>query len=72
MTDRYNAFIVILGNDIREDDAQEIINAIKMIKGVLTVTPHVSGLVDLIAEKKAKIKILKKLYSVIEDDNDLR
>lgn len=36
MTDRLKGFIVTLTTDIREDDAESIVQAIKMIKGVLT------------------------------------
>ena len=39
MTDRINAFIVILDRDIREDDAEDTITALKQIKGVLSVKP---------------------------------
>jgi hypothetical protein len=34
MTDRYNSLTVVLDRDIREDDAEHILNAIRMIKGV--------------------------------------
>lgn len=37
MTTRLKWFTVILDTDIREDDAKPIIEAISMIKGVLSV-----------------------------------
>ena len=40
MTARHSGYFVVLGDDIREDDAQEIISAIKMIKGVRSVVPQ--------------------------------
>ncbi|KPK66760.1 MAG: hypothetical protein AMS21_00990 [Gemmatimonas sp. SG8_38_2] len=42
MTDRYYALTVVLDRDIREDDAQPIVEAIKTIRGVLDVQPHVA------------------------------
>lgn len=33
MTDRHAGYIVTLAADIREDDAEHIINAIRMVKG---------------------------------------
>ncbi len=39
MTDRYAGFVVVLDEDVREDDAQATINAIRQIKGVLGVEP---------------------------------
>lgn len=40
MTERYNALVVSLDRDIRQDDAEHIINAIAMLKGVNGVTPN--------------------------------
>lgn len=37
MTDRYFALTVLLKKDTREDDAERILNAIEMIKGVSKV-----------------------------------
>ena len=43
MTDRLNALTVSLDRDIREDDAEVIINAIKAIRGVNGVTANKDG-----------------------------
>jgi hypothetical protein len=42
MTKRHSGYIVVLETDVREDDAQEIMAAIRMIKGVVAVQPVVS------------------------------
>jgi len=42
MTDRYKGLMVVFEKDIRDDDAKKIIDAIKMIKGVLNVEPSIS------------------------------
>ena len=39
MTDRHAGYVVTLAADIREDDANAIITALKMIKGVVSVEP---------------------------------
>lgn len=39
MTARFSGFQVTLAADIREDDAEHIINAIRMLKGVCDVRP---------------------------------
>ncbi len=53
MTDRLNALIVILEHDIREDDAEPIINAIQQLRGVLQVEPHVADSIgDAAAEAR--------------------
>ena len=68
MTDRYFSLVVILEKDIREDDAQAIIDAIKMIKGVLAVEPQISNPEFRAAELRAKSEIAKKLWSILSDD----
>jgi hypothetical protein len=39
MTDRHAAYIVVLDDDIREDDAEGTLNAIRHIRFVAGVTP---------------------------------
>lgn len=53
MTTRHMGYLVVLDEDIREDDAQEIISAIKMIKFVAVVQPVKSNLhADIIATQR--------------------
>lgn len=42
MTDRHSAYIVTLNEDVRADDAEQIIAALGMVKGVLSVQPVVA------------------------------
>lgn len=56
MSDRINALTVVLDRDIRDDDCEPMILAIQMIKGVLSVKPHVSQIEDHIAETRAELK----------------
>jgi len=52
MTDRHSGYVVTLSRDIREDDAEQIINAIGMIKGVLSVAPVTADFTQQIAEAR--------------------
>ncbi len=66
MTDRLNALIVILEHDIREDDAEPIINAIQQLRGVLQVEPHVADSIgDAAAEARVRSELTKKLFAVL-------
>ena len=65
MTDRYHSIAVVLNEDIREDDAEYILNAIKMIKGVLSVKPYISDLDSHMAEERARRKLESKLWAVL-------
>lgn len=66
MTDRYFALTVILEKDMRSDDAKSLIEAIKMLKGVLKVKPSVSDITTFMAEERAihdlKMKLWKTLF----------
>lgn len=53
MTDRYCGVYVTLAADMRDDDAQSTIDAIKHIKGVMAVTPQLAGYDTLCAEVRA-------------------
>jgi hypothetical protein len=66
MTDRYYALTVVLDSNIREDDAQEIIDAIKVIGGVLSVAPEVSDIETYAALERARRELLTKLLKVLE------
>jgi hypothetical protein len=48
MTDRHSGYVVTLEKDIREDDAESIINAIRMIKGVSSVAPVIASHEEMI------------------------
>lgn len=43
MTDRHAGYLVTLTEDIREDDAEFTLNALKMIRGVRSVRPIISS-----------------------------
>lgn len=52
MTDRYKGFLITLEKEIRSDESEHIINALKMIKGVSQVKPYVNGLEDWMMYEK--------------------
>ena len=64
MTDRVNALTVILDRDIRTDDVEATINAIRQIKGVLKVKPHIREMSDDIAEAR----VLSELSAQVVGD----
>jgi hypothetical protein len=67
MTDRYNALIVVLENDMRDDDAASLIEAIKHLRGVADVRGNVSDVESHIAFAKAKNELKTKLWEVLAD-----
>jgi hypothetical protein len=65
MTNRLAGFTVTLEHDIREDDAGRIIDAIRCLRGVLSVDPVVAGVELHIAEERARRELGGKLWAVL-------
>jgi hypothetical protein len=70
MTDRYYALTVVLEKDIRDDDAEPILNAIMMIKGVRSVEGNISTPETWMAEERARMELGKRLLAVIFPKKD--
>lgn len=68
MTDRFNTLTVVLDRDIREDDAEYLINAIKSIRGVIDVKGNVSDPSEYMAIQRAGYKLREKLWEVLNQD----
>lgn len=71
MTDRINAFVVVLARDIRDDDVEATQNAIMQIKGVISVENNISDVSDIVAASREKQKVTEKLYALIDEFNKL-
>ncbi len=65
MTDRHSGYIVVLEADKREDDAEAVITALRMVKGVLSVKPIDADVNTQIAETRVRSEIASKLFEVI-------
>lgn len=70
MTDRYNALTVVLEQDIRDDDAEALLNAIRQLRGVLSVTGNVSDMNSHIAQERARRDLGEKLWCVLYPKHD--
>jgi len=67
MTTRYCAFTVTLDPELRDDDAQPVMEAIRMVKGVHEVVPVVAQPEYYSARSSAKREILTKLFQVCKE-----
>lgn len=65
MTDRIHALTVILSREIRDDDAQPLIDAIRMLKGVADVSAHISDPGVHFAELRIRTEIERQLWEVL-------
>lgn len=65
MTDRFNSLTVVLDADIRDDDAEPILAAIRQLRGVLSVTGNVADLASHVANQRAKHELGQRLMDVV-------
>lgn len=65
MTDRYNALIVVLDQNIRDDDAQATIAAIGQIKHVLSVKGSVADVSDAVATERVRREMERRLWAAL-------
>ena len=68
MTDRLRGFTVVLESDIREDDAEPILQAIAQLRGVVAVEPVVAGPDDRFAELRVKRELAKVINNVLRSN----
>jgi len=66
MTDRIDALTVVI-RDTRDDDIEPLITAIKMLKRVISVSPHVSKHETYIAREQLKMELKDKLYKIVDE-----
>lgn len=66
MTDRLKGCVVAFEKDIREDDAEGILNAIRMIKGVADVSTKKSGHDDFINRQQIKVDLQYKILDLFK------
>ena len=65
MTDRYNALTVVLEHDIRDDDAEALLAAIRQLRGVLSVSGNIADLDAHVAQDRARHDLSEKLWRVL-------
>lgn len=60
MTDRHAGYIIVLEKDIRKDDAQAVIEALKMVRHVASVEPIISTIGHHIAVSRFRVETATK------------
>lgn len=66
MTDRLKGVYVAFDRDIRDDDAESIIKAIEMVRGVAGVTPNISTAGEFDARCKVREEIREDLLAMMK------
>jgi hypothetical protein len=67
VTTRHSGYQIILADDIREDDAEALIGALYMIKGVIKVVPIEADYDDVLARCRRDSEWERKLLAVLDE-----
>ena len=65
MTERLKGVVVAFDVDIREDDVQTLVNAIRCFRHVLSVEPVMANADDWVVEQRVRDDLSKKLWEVL-------
>ncbi len=66
MSDRIHSFTVVLEKDLRaDDDAKPIMDAVRQLRGVISVTANVSDITSHMAEQRATHDLGQKLLQIV-------
>ena len=65
MTDRYHSFVVTLESDLRSDDADATLTALRQIKGVIDVRPQTSDAGSLMAQARAESSLRSVIFDAL-------
>jgi hypothetical protein len=69
VTDRLKGCLVVFERDIREDDATAILDAIRMIRGVESLTVSIATPDDYMNRERIRSEYIKRIAAVF-DSND--
>ena len=67
MTERHAGYVVTLAEDIREDDAEHILTALRMISGVVSVKPVTSDLGMVVAREQVHAEVRERVARLLEE-----
>lgn len=69
MTDRIHSITLVLEADLREDDAQSLLAAVRMLKGVISAAGNVSNITDYIAQARVRLEYGQQLLAIVYPNN---
>lgn len=67
MTGRINSFLVVLDNDMCPDDAEPVLTALRMVRGVAAVTANVSDPMLYVERTRARLDLEAKLWKALRE-----
>lgn len=67
MTTRHAGYVVTLRDDIREDDAEAILTALRMVSGVLSVKPIEADHSTVIATERVRAEARQRVADLLQE-----
>jgi hypothetical protein len=58
-------YVITLENDVKNERADYVLNALRMVKGVASVEPIQANPSDFVIEQRLRLELLKKITEVI-------
>ena len=68
MSDRIKGLIVMFDKDYKNEDAESIAHAIRMIYGVAKADFLVANIDDYLARNKVRLELKEKLWDVLKEE----
>jgi inosine-uridine nucleoside N-ribohydrolase len=65
MTNRINAITVVLDTDMREDDAEALLAAIRQLRGVLSASGNIADPHTHVAQERMRHELGQKLLAIV-------
>ena len=72
MSDRHHAYTVVLQKELKDEDSINVIEAIRMIKGVADVVPQVADHQFYVGREQARRELLEKVFNMLAEKTDGR
>lgn len=67
MTERHAGYIVTLAEDVREDDADAVLTALRMISGVVSVKPVTADIGMVVARERVHSEVREKVLALLKE-----
>jgi len=68
MTDRIHSITLVLEENVRVDDAEYILNACRMLKGVISADGNIADFDSHMAESRARTDMLTRVCATIKSE----
>jgi uncharacterized protein (DUF885 family) len=70
VSEKVSGFVVVLDSDLKYEDAQATISALKRIRGVVSADPILTNVSQQIAQIRAERVIEEKLWRALHEPGD--